>query len=185
MKHIKLAITDLQDDYHAVKILDMTGIERGCGDCFVARNGVMIRSHEYPEFNVTGSNLKTLYLWGAKSDLDSRPLLVASEYIPDIEKAVQEFNEKHAKEPNYKNGGLEARYKIIDAKTNKEVDGTNCFVLNYEKDPHACKAMLVYTDSVKSENPQLASDIEARIMELYPSVTISEIREILREFTGR
>jgi hypothetical protein len=34
-----------------------------------------------------------------------------------------------------------------------------CFVLRYDRDPHARVALLAYADSVKGENPQLAADL--------------------------
>ncbi len=37
------------------------------------------------------------------------------------------------------------------------------FVLRYDEDPHARKAMLVYAESVKKDNPKFAADILAKL----------------------
>lgn len=92
MKHIKLAIINLGEGYHAVRVLEMSGIERGCGDIYVTKNGVTLRSQRHPEVRLT---LNTLYLWGICKDEDSRPFIVESKIIPTIVKAVREFNKAH------------------------------------------------------------------------------------------
>jgi len=62
-----------------------------------------------------------------------------------------------------KKKGLYSKYKI--AKTNgKPIDpGAKYFVLRYDKDPHAKKAMEAYANSVSDENYILAMEIRAEI----------------------
>lgn len=91
MIRIKLAIMDLGEGYHAVKVLEMTGIERDCGKIFVAKGSLQLHSVAFPSFH---SDVN-LYLWGDDKELDSQPFIVASEHIPAIIDAVKEFNEAH------------------------------------------------------------------------------------------
>lgn len=61
---------------------------------------------------------------------------------------------------SWKDDGLEPERYII-SKANGEPTDPNAkyFVLRYDKDPHARRALREYAKSVEGENPQLAADI--------------------------
>ena len=59
----------------------------------------------------------------------------------------------------YKEGGLRDKY-IISKINGKPIDPeAEYFVLRYDVDSHARKALQVYADSVRDDNPELADDI--------------------------
>lgn len=65
----------------------------------------------------------------------------------------------------YRQGGLEERFSIF-RRDGKPIDPSRRYslVLDFSgADPHALVAAKAYADSVRSENPQLADDIEAAI----------------------
>lgn len=68
-------------------------------------------------------------------------------------------------ESRYRTGGLEERF-IIERIDGQPINTTRRYgmVLDFSgSDPHALVAVKAYADSVRSENPQLAADIEAAI----------------------
>lgn len=52
--------------------------------------------------------------------------------------------------------GLYGKFEVY--KDGKKIT-TPCFVLRYDRDPHAQRAVLAYIDSVMGENKQLAADL--------------------------
>jgi hypothetical protein len=57
----------------------------------------------------------------------------------------------------YKDGGLDGRY-VLKAEDGDDLPGSY-FVLRYDRDPHARKALLVYAESVRGENEELYRDL--------------------------
>ena len=82
--------------------------------------------------------------------------------------------------PGYMEGGLN-RSKYIIAKSNgDEVDSdAQYFVLRLDKDPHALLAALVYSQSVESDNPELADDI-LQWVDTFDNPKARELRGMLR-----
>lgn len=78
---------------------------------------------------------------------------------------------------NYKEGGLEPRYKL--EKTNGEAMDADAkyFILRYDKDPHAQVAILAYAKSVENENPQLSRDLIKEV-DLFMQLRQQEIEVI-------
>lgn len=66
----------------------------------------------------------------------------------------------------YTQGGFEPRYIVCRADGNPIRSSARYMVMNYDgSDPHAVLALRVYAASVKSENPQLAQDIERNLVD--------------------
>ena len=63
----------------------------------------------------------------------------------------------------YKKGGLKLKYIITKANGNPVDEDAKYFVLRYDTDPHARKALLAYAESVRSDNSQLASDLKHKV----------------------
>jgi hypothetical protein len=83
---------------------------------------------------------------------------------------------------SYKKGGLRKKYYIQKIKQGKGESFFNernpdwlepvepnadYFVLRLDKDPHAQNALLAYAESVRIDNPQLANDLEDKLMNDY------------------
>ncbi|MCK5609272.1 hypothetical protein KAR91_45780 [Candidatus Pacearchaeota archaeon] len=63
------------------------------------------------------------------------------------------------KTKGYQHGGLRLKYQIIKT-SGKPVDPkAKYFVLRYDEDPHAVRAIMRYIASIKNENPELAKDL--------------------------
>lgn len=59
----------------------------------------------------------------------------------------------------YQRGGLRLKYQIIKT-SGKPIDPeAKYFVLRYDEDPHAVRAIIRYVASIKEENPELAWDL--------------------------
>lgn len=68
---------------------------------------------------------------------------------------------------NYKNGGLVKKYVITKSDGSPTNPNADYFVLRLDKDPHAQKAIMKYAESVRVDNPQLADDICAKMVNEY------------------
>ena len=55
------------------------------------------------------------------------------------------------------NDGLYRKYKVY--RGDEQVKA--CFVLRYDRDPHALVALRAYADSIQDENPELADDLRS------------------------
>lgn len=65
--------------------------------------------------------------------------------------------------------GLHSKYLVYEQPDNEDLPlaerlewspvDTPCFVLRYDKDPHAQAALAAYAYSVADENPELANDL--------------------------
>jgi NTP pyrophosphatase (non-canonical NTP hydrolase) len=65
----------------------------------------------------------------------------------------------------WKNGGWFSKY-IIQKRSGHPVDPkAKYFVLRFDKDPHALRALFSYMESVRVDNPKFACDIGDRIKE--------------------
>lgn len=61
---------------------------------------------------------------------------------------------------SWKQDGLEPERYIIEKASGEPTDpDAEYFVLRYDKDPHARKALAAYAASVEADNKQLAQDI--------------------------
>ena len=60
-------------------------------------------------------------------------------------------------------GGLKLKYIITKANGNPVDETAKYFVLRYDIDPHARKALVAYAESVESDNSQLASDLKREV----------------------
>lgn len=59
----------------------------------------------------------------------------------------------------YQHGGLRQKY-IITKVSGKPTDpDAKYFVLRYDEDPHAVRALMTYIRSIEIENPELAADL--------------------------
>ena len=59
--------------------------------------------------------------------------------------------------------GIYGKYKIEKTNGKPLDDNAKYFVLRYDKDPHAIKAMEAYANSISEENYTLAMEIRANI----------------------
>lgn len=57
--------------------------------------------------------------------------------------------------------GLHGKYAVWNNETGVQV--STCFVLRYDRDPHARAALLAYAESCMDENPRLALDLRAAV----------------------
>lgn len=65
------------------------------------------------------------------------------------------------------NKGLTQKY-IIERVDGKPLDEkAKYFILRYDKDPHAKKALLAYADSIEEEQILLATDIRKEVAEVW------------------
>ena len=71
---------------------------------------------------------------------------------------------------NYKQGGWDEKYTIHHKDGTPVSEGKVRFVLNLTTDPHARVAMEAYAQSVSSDNPQLAADIDQTLFMLNEEV---------------
>lgn len=65
----------------------------------------------------------------------------------------------------YRKGGLRDKYIISKTSGNPVDPKAKYFVLRYDVDPHARKAMEAYCDSVVKDNMKLAQDIDIALSE--------------------
>jgi len=64
----------------------------------------------------------------------------------------------------YGERGFVERYLVRRVDGKPTAPEARYFVLNFDgSDPHAIRALQAYADSVKTENPELADDLEAAI----------------------
>jgi len=57
--------------------------------------------------------------------------------------------------------GLRGKYDVRKVATGEQVEA--CFVLRYDRDPHARAALLAYAESCEAENPLLAADLRRMV----------------------
>lgn len=65
--------------------------------------------------------------------------------------------------------GLHGKY-IVHKTDTGEIVRTPCFVLRYDRDPHARAALRAYAASCEPENPRLAFDLEQELRRLHAAV---------------
>lgn len=93
--------------------------------------------------------------------------------------------EEKNKIESYKVGGLEKRYQIrklvylTDGQIRTKATDPNAdyFVMRLDKDPHALKALMAYSESVRKDNPTFANDILDKLEEYDFKATHQEGRE--------
>jgi hypothetical protein len=64
---------------------------------------------------------------------------------------------------SFKEGGYHQKYIISKTNGNPVDPEAEYFLLRFDKDPHALKALYAYANSVKEDNPQLACDLGEKI----------------------
>lgn len=65
---------------------------------------------------------------------------------------------------NYKEVGYMEKYIIKKTNGNPIDPNAEYFVLRIDKDPHAKKALRAYADSVRKDNPILATDLYDKLI---------------------
>jgi hypothetical protein len=71
------------------------------------------------------------------------------------------FMEKHTK--NLRSRGLYEKYLIKKTNGNPVDPEARYFVLRYDKDPHAWRALAWYARDVSNDNPKLHDDLEIQL----------------------
>jgi hypothetical protein len=67
----------------------------------------------------------------------------------------------------WRRGGLEkGRYVVLRSDGSPLPPESRVFVLRYDSDPHARRAILLYADAVQEENPTLAEDLRREILQV-------------------
>lgn len=64
---------------------------------------------------------------------------------------------------SFKEGGFHQKYIISKTNGNPIDPEAEYFLLRFDKDPHALKALYAYAKSVQSDNPQLYEDLMLRV----------------------
>lgn len=97
---LELKIVKMNDEYSAVAITKQEDnfIKRGEFE-FIASNGFVIISELFPDYQ---EDLKTLNIKGLQKIEDNKTMLIPNEYIPDLERAVKELNEKYGIKKNWR-----------------------------------------------------------------------------------
>ena len=90
-REIKFTTGSLDDfGIWVLRIDEIVGIRRGCGECFVAKNGVEIRSVDIPAYDVED---KVLFIHGRVSERDSaKSVFEDKRHFDDVIDALNEFN---------------------------------------------------------------------------------------------